>query len=85
MSGSDREAHPDVREWSGGLPNVRELFGVPHECLEVVERPSRMSGSGWESLPDGWEWSKDYPECPGVFKRPSRISGSGQETLPDVR
>ena len=36
------EALLDVWQWSGGLP----------DCLEVVERPSRMSGSGREALLD---------------------------------
>ena len=35
MSGSSREAFPDVRECFGGTP----------ECPGVVEMPSRMSGS----------------------------------------
>ena len=42
MSESGREVHPDVRAWSKGYP----------ECPEVVRRPSRMSGSGWETLAD---------------------------------
>ena len=53
----------DVREWSGGppvysivvgssLPEVRECSGGPPECSGVVGRPSRMSGSGQEALPD---------------------------------
>ena len=29
MTGSGREALPDVWEWSGGLPDVREWSGVP--------------------------------------------------------
>ena len=58
-------------------------------------RPSRLSGSGREALPDFWEWSGDPyrclgvvgdpPGCPGVVGRPSWMSGSGQETLPDVQ
>ena len=42
MSGSGREALPDVLEWSGGLPG----------SLRVVGMPSRMSGSGREALPE---------------------------------
>ena len=42
MSGSGREALPDVRECSG----------VPPKRPRVVGRPSRMSGSGQEALPD---------------------------------
>ena len=37
MYGSGREDLPDVRECSDALL----------ECLGVVERPSRMYGSGW--------------------------------------
>ena len=54
MSGSVREAIPDVREWSEGLT----------ECLGVVGSPSRMSVSGRIALPDGLEWSGDSPGCP---------------------
>ena len=42
MSGNGRDDLPDIRAWLGGPP------GYP----EVVERPSRMSGSGGETLPD---------------------------------
>ena len=45
MSGSSREALPDVQVWSDGPPG----------CPEVVGKPSQMSGSGWEALPDFWE------------------------------
>ena len=48
-------------------------------------RPSRMSRSGREAVPDVREWSKDYFECLRVVKRPSRMFGSGRKTLPDVR
>ena len=56
MSGSSREALPDVREWSGS----------PQGCLAVVGRPSRMSGSSRDALGDVCELSGDPPECPGV-------------------
>ena len=42
MSASGREAHPDVREWSGGAP----------ECTVLVGMTSRMSASGREAHPD---------------------------------
>ena len=51
MSGSGREALPDVIEWSRGPP----------VCPRVSGRPSRMSGSGWEALLDVQEWSKFPP------------------------
>ena len=59
------------------------------------ERPSRMSGSGRDALPDVWEWSGCPPGCPGVVemplrmsgmaRRPSRMSESGLEAVPDVQ
>ena len=59
MSGSGREALPDVREWLGVLKYVRACSGGPPRCLEVVGRPSRtsgrfvqMSGSGREVIPN---------------------------------
>ena len=42
MSGNGRVDLPDVREWSGGHPG----------CPGVVGRPTRMSESGRETLPD---------------------------------
>ena len=62
MSGSGREALPNVREWSGD----------PHGFLRVVGRPSRMSGSGRESLLDVREWSGDPRRFAGVFGRHHR-------------
>ena len=47
MSGSYREALPDVREWSGGPPGCPALIGLPY----------RMSGNCQEALPDVREWS----------------------------
>ena len=71
----------DVRELSGG---PTERLGVPPGCPGVVGRPSRMSGSGRESLPDVREWLRGPPGCPEVVERPYRMSGSGGEDLPDV-
>ena len=42
MSGRGREALPNVQEWSEGYPG----------SLEVVGRPSRMSGGSWEVHPN---------------------------------
>ena len=53
MSGSGREAFPDVREWSGG----------PAGCLGVVGRPCRMSGSDREAIPDIRDWSGGPSGC----------------------
>ena len=47
MSGSGRETHLDLREWSEG----------PLGCPGVVGRPSWMTWSGREALPDVREWS----------------------------
>ena len=47
ISGSGREALPDIRDLSGSLRG----------CLGVIGRPSQMSGSGRESLGDVREWS----------------------------
>ena len=74
MSGSGREALPDVREWSGGPPG----------CPGVVWRPTQMSecSGGPPGCP---EVVRRTPGCPGVVGRPSRMFGSGRETLPDVQ
>ena len=53
MSGSGQEALPNVREWSGVSPR---WLGGPSGCLLVVGRPSRLSISGCEALPDVLEW-----------------------------
>ena len=95
MSGSVREALPDVWELSKAYLDVLEWSGDPLGCPGVVGLPSQMFGSGCESLPDVREWSGDPPGCPGVVGSPTgcprvverqfRMSMSGQEALPDVR
>ena len=73
-----QEALPDVWEWSGGPP----------EFSGVVGWPSRLSGSGRETLLDvreWWEALSKVQEASWMCGRPSRMSGSGQEALPDVR
>ena len=52
MSVSGRETLQDVREWTGGPPG----------CPGVVERTSRMSGSGGVDLPDVRKLSEDLPD-----------------------
>ena len=42
MAGSSPEALPDIREWLEGPPG----------CLGVVGRPSQISGSGLETIPE---------------------------------
>ena len=58
MSGTGRETLTDVQE---ALSDVRECSegplgypGGPLRCLEVVGRPSRMSGIGQETLMNVW-------------------------------
>ena len=51
----------------------------------VVGRPSRMSGSGREALPNIREWSGGPPGCPGVVGKPSRMSAIGWEPYIEVR
>ena len=46
--------------------------------------PSRISGSGWESLPDDRKWLGFPYKCLGVDGRPSWMSGSGWEALLEV-
>ena len=56
MFGSGRDTLPDVPEGWEALPNVQELSGDPSGCQGVVRRPSQMSRSGRETLPDVREW-----------------------------
>ena len=51
----------------------------------MSRKPSWMSESGREALPDGLECSGGHLGCTGVFKRPSRMPGNGREALTDVR
>ena len=91
MSGSSREALPNVEEWSG----------VPYGCPGVVWSFSWKSESSREALPDVQEWSGDpakcpgvvggHPSCPGVrlgylrvVGRLSRMSISGRKALSEV-
>ena len=94
MSGSGQTTLPDVREWSGDHPRCPGVVGrtagcpgvveVPYGYSGVVGRPSRMSESGWNALPDVREWSGGPPKCPGEVRRPSKMSGNGGEALPNV-
>ena len=73
-----REALPDVQEWLGGPP----------ECPGVVVWPSRLFGSGWETLLDVWEWCEALPnvqESLWMCGRPSWMSRSGRESLLNVQ
>ena len=73
MSGSDRDALPDVRQLLRGPPDFWEWSGDFSGCPVVVSWLSRMLESGRESLsyvlgalPDVQEWSVGLPGCPGV-------------------
>ena len=61
-----REALTDVQEWWKALPDVQEVSWM-------CGRPSRLSGSGWETIPNVWEalldireWSEGPPGSPEV-------------------
>ena len=45
MSGSGRETLPNAWEWWEALPDVLEWSGGHPGCLEVLGRPSQLSGS----------------------------------------
>ena len=99
MSGSCREALPDVWEESGyapeclvGLPGCPGVVGRTSLMSGSVGRTSQMSGSGREFIPDVREWSGDppgslrgNPSCPGVIGMPPWMSASGREAHPNVR
>ena len=95
MFGSGREAISEVRE---ALPNVPEgwedlwMSGRPCRCPGVFGTSSRMSESGWETLPDVWECLEGPPGYPGgplgfpgVVGKPSWMSGSVRKAIADVR
>ena len=52
MSGSGREARPDVQEGGKAFPYVWEWTGGPLGFQLVVGSPSRMSRIGGEALPE---------------------------------
>ena len=54
ISGSDREALPDVQKWSEDPRGCQGVVWRPSRML-VVGMPSRMSGGGREALADVWE------------------------------
>ena len=51
----------------------------------MVERPSQISGSGWDAFPDVWEWLRVPPRCLAVVGKPSWMFGICREALLDVR
>ena len=58
------------------------MVGDPPEGVELVGRPSRRSGTDWQTLPKIQKWSGDYPggsevvgDTPGgmeLVRRPSQ-------------
>ena len=48
-------------------------------------KPSRMSRSGRETLPDALECLESPPKCPGVVGNTSRMTGRVRKALPNVR
>ena len=85
MSGSGREALPDIREWSGLSPGCPGVVGIISRMSGSGRGPSWMSGSSQKAFPDVREWSGGPPGCPAVVERPSQMSGSDRKALPDVR
>ena len=76
---------PVVREWTADPPGCLAVVGGPPGCPEssrMCGKPSRLSESGQETLPnvqdatlDIWEWSGGYHGCSGVVGRHYRMSG----------
>ena len=73
------------------IPNGREWSRDPTRGPGVVGKPSRMTGSsretmpevgdGCEALPEGREWSGGPTRGPRVVGTPSILAGSGREAL----
>ena len=74
---------PSLMSLSGRKPFW--MFGSCREALRISGRPSRLSGSGREALPDVQKWSGGPPGCPGVVGWPSQMFESGRMTIPNVR
>ena len=95
-SGSGREAHKEVREWTAGPIGGS---GLPSGGSGVVGRPSLSSRSDREVLLEGRDAFPEFREWSGgtligsalpsgglgVVGRPSWRSGSCREALPEVR
>ena len=70
LSESGRETHPEVKKWSGELPESPEVVGDPPEGMELVGTPSRRSGSGRETRSEVRKWSGDPAKGAEVVWRP---------------
>ena len=78
-------------QMSGSVGKPSRMSGRTAGSAGVFRRPSRMSGSGRDTLSDVREWSVGPPGCPEVVgwpsrmcERPSRLSGSVRKAFPDV-
>ena len=56
------------------LPEVRGWLGVSLGCLGEVGRPSQISGSGRETLPNVREWWEPLPDVWQLSGNPSECS-----------
>ena len=72
------------RLFESGRETLR-MSGIPTEISGSGQRPSLMSGSSREDLPDVRECSRGSPGSSEVVGWPSRMSGNGREALLDVR
>ena len=61
MSGSGREALPDIRERLGVPPASPGVIVRPSLMFGSARGPFRMSGNGLEALPIVLEWSGGSP------------------------
>ena len=52
----------DAQECSGSPPGCPGVVRRPSRIIGIDGRPSRMSGSGWESLEEVWEALLDVRE-----------------------
>ena len=66
MSGSGREALPDVWQCLGGLPRILAVVRMPSQMTRSGGLVFQSSRGGWEALPDACEWSGFPSGCPEV-------------------
>ena len=57
-----REALPEVRDGTGGLPKAQGHVWRPSRRFGLVGRPSRSSGTGREVIPEVRDWSSANQE-----------------------
>ena len=56
-----RGTHTEVLKWSGDPPRDPEELRRHSRMSGSGRKPSRISRTGWETLPDVWNWSGDPP------------------------